>query len=101
MREKKKTKRGTKSGKTRRVPLTRHAATVARLLAHSLHGAAKLDADWVGHRPHDGTLRASGQGQHLRGCDQQAIQLTGFRAGAGRRGQLAGLRLNYFLQEGI
>jgi integrase len=51
MREKKKLKRNTKTGKSRRVPLTPRAAqAVARLLAHSLHRSGKITADWIGHR---------------------------------------------------
>lgn len=51
LRARKKLKRGTKTGKSRRIPLTaRAAAAIERLLAHPRHRGPRLDADWVGHR---------------------------------------------------
>jgi integrase len=51
LRELKRMKKNTKSGKSRRVPLTpRASVAVVRLLAHPLHGMKEIDADWAGHR---------------------------------------------------
>lgn len=51
LREKKRLKKATKSGKSRSIPLTnRAAAALRRLLANPWHTSGKVNADWIGHR---------------------------------------------------